>query len=99
MRKVVYHPLVPGEIRDLIGHYEGISPALGDRFWDEIIAAIEYARRFPERHHFDAIGVGLRRSNLRDFPIHFLFRVFPTHIRITVARHDRRDPSLGLRRR
>jgi plasmid stabilization system protein ParE len=99
MRKVVYHPHVPSEIRELLAYYEEANPDLGDRFWNEIISAIEYARRFPERHHFELIGVGLRRSNLKAFPIHILFRVFPTHIRITVARHDRRHPSFGVRRK
>jgi len=57
MRKVVYHPKVPSEVRKIIEHYNSISSALGDSFWFELAEAIEYAREFPERHHFDAQGV------------------------------------------
>jgi hypothetical protein len=73
MKKVVYHPKVPAEVRGFLEHYESISGDLGDSFWVELAEAIEYARNFPERHHFDRTG--RRRSNLKRFPIHFLFRV------------------------
>ena len=98
MRKIFYNPKVPVEVRELLEYYDGISRELGDRFWSELSAAIEYAGRHPERHHFDPLGLGLRRSNLKDFPIHFLFRVFPGHVRVTVVRHDLRRPSFGIRR-
>lgn len=96
MRRVVYHPKVPAEVRDFLEHYDGISANLGDSFWTELTEAIEYAREFPERHHFDRTG--RRRSNLKRFPIHFLFRVFPGIIRITAVRHHRQDPGYGARR-
>jgi plasmid stabilization system protein ParE len=99
MKNVVYHPRVPAEVRELLKYYDDINPELGDRFWQELYTAIDYAGQYPERHHFDLLGVGLRRSNLKDFPIHFLFRVFPAHIRVTVVRHDHRRPSFGIRRR
>jgi len=99
MNQIVYHPRVPAEVREILSYYEDVSSELGDRFWSELFAAIEYAGRYPERHHFDMLGVGLRRCNLKDFPIHFLFRVFPKHIRVTVVRHDHRRPEFGIRRK
>lgn len=72
MRTVVYHPKVPAEVREFLDHYDSISRDLGDSFWNELAEAIEYVRDFPERHHFDRTG--RRRSNLKRFPIHFLFR-------------------------
>ena len=96
MRHAVYHPKVPGEARQIVSDYEEISPQLGDEFWAELTDAIIYATEFPERHHFDASG--RRRSNLKRFPYHFLFRVFEDHIRITVIRHHSRDPQFGVRR-
>lgn len=97
MRLVVYHPQVPSEVRKVIEYFDGISPKLADEFWDELTEAIEYAREFPERHHFDPSG--FRRSNLKRFPYHFLFRVFPDYIRVTVVRHNRRHPGYGTRRK
>ena len=97
MREVVYHPKVPTEVRAFLKYYDEISPDLGDLFWKELIDAIEYAREYPERHHFDRTG--RRRSNLNRFPVHFLFRILPEMIRITAVRHDKQDPSYGLGRR
>lgn len=96
MRIITYHPNVPKEVRDVVAHYEGVSSKLADDFWDELLRAIDYAAAFPERHHFDASG--RRRSNLQRFPYHFLFRTFPDRIRVTVVRHDRRNPEFGSRR-
>jgi plasmid stabilization system protein ParE len=96
MNQVVYHPKVPAEVRSFLEHYESISGDLGDSFWVELTEAIENARNFPERHHFDRTG--RRRSNLKRFPIHFLFRVFPGFVRITAVRHNRQDPSYGTSR-
>ena len=97
MKEVVYHPRVPFEVREAIAYYDEISPKLADEFWDELAEAIDYARRFPEHHHLDPTG--MRRSNLKRFPYHFLFRLFPDRIRVTVVRHNRRHPGYGSRRR
>jgi plasmid stabilization system protein ParE len=97
MKEVVYHPKVPAEVRALLDHYDSISSDLGDSFWQELTEAIDYARNHPERHHFDRTG--RRRSDLKRFPIHFLFRILPGIIRITAVRHDKQDPSYGSTRR
>ena len=97
MRAVVYHPKVPAEVRAFLDHYDAISPDLGDSFWQELIEAIDSARDHPERHHFDRTG--RRRSNLKRFPIHFLFRILPGKIRVTAVRHDKQDPGYGSTRR
>jgi plasmid stabilization system protein ParE len=96
MRAVIYHPKVPAEARAFLAHYDAISTELGDSFWEELTEAIEYARTHPARHHFDRSG--RRRSNLKRFPIHILFRILPSAIRVTAIRHDRQDPSYGGRR-
>ena len=99
MKPAVYHPRVPSEARELVEYYDDISTELGNRFWRELIAAIEHAQEHPEMHHFDYLGVGLRRSNLKKFPVHFLFRVFPDKIRITVVKHHKQRPTYGIRRK
>jgi plasmid stabilization system protein ParE len=96
IRSVVYHPKVPKEVRAFIDHYESISQELGDSFWCELMEVIDYARDFPERHHFDRTG--RRRSNLKRFPVHILFRLFPDFIRITAVRHDHQNPEYAARR-
>lgn len=71
MRSVEYHPKAPKDANRLLEHYDSISQKLGDAFWAELLANIEGARSNPELHHFDATG--LRRSNLKRFPVYFLF--------------------------
>jgi plasmid stabilization system protein ParE len=96
MREVEYHPKVPAEVQAFLEYYEAISPKLGDAFWLELSEAIERARDYPERHHFDRTG--RRRSNLKRFPVHFLFRILPHSIRITAVRHERQAPGYGVKR-
>ena len=95
-RALLYHHAIQNEIRDILSHYEEISPKLADDFWEEFTTAAEYAREFPERHHFDPSG--RRRSNLSRFPYHFLFRMNAAQIKVTVVRHNSRSPRYGSRR-
>lgn len=97
MRFVEYHPSTPNDANKLLDHYDLISTDLGDAFWNELLGAIERARQDPELHHFDATG--LRRGNLKRFPVHFLFRVKEDSIRVIAIRHNRQKPSFGSKRR
>ena len=96
MKEVEYHPKAGADARTLVEFYEAVSKELADEFWEELLAAIAYAREFPERHHFDRTG--RRRGNLKRFPVHFLFRILPHAIRITAIRHDRQNPQHGAGR-
>ena len=96
MRTISYHPKVPSEVREILDYYESISTVLADDFWSELSETLDYARRFPTRHHFDPSG--RRRGNLSKFPYHCLFRVFDTSVRITAVRHNNRHPNYGIRR-
>ena len=95
-RDVLYHSAVQAEIREILDYYEGISARPADDFWEELINAFEYARSFPERHHFDSSG--RRRSNFSRFPYDFLFRTNISQIKVTVVRHNSRRSSYGSRR-
>lgn len=81
---VYYHPKVPKEVREIYEYYCGISEELGEDFGNKLITTIDYAAEFPESHHFD-LESKRRRSNLKRFPYHFLFRDFEDYIRITVV--------------
>jgi len=99
VKEVYFHPKAPSEARELFRYYESISPELAEEFWAELESAIAYASKYPQRNHFDRIGVGLRRSNLKRFPVHFLYKVFDDYIRIAVIKHDKRNHRLGLKRK
>jgi hypothetical protein len=95
-RGLRYHPSVQKELREILGFYSDISEQLADDFWNEFNEAVEYARQFPERHHFDASG--RRRNNLSRFPYHFLFRISSALVKVTVIKHNSRSPGYGTRR-
>jgi plasmid stabilization system protein ParE len=97
MRFVDYHPQTPDDANRLLKHYNSVSSDLGNSFWDELLQAIEQARESPEQHHFDATG--LRRGNLKRFPVHFLFRVKEDSIRVVAIRHNRQEPGFGSQRK
>ncbi|GAB5559846.1 MAG: hypothetical protein SynsKO_14930 [Synoicihabitans sp.] len=66
-REILFHTAVQRDIRNILEYYEAKSGSLADTLWTELTEAFEYARQFPERHHFDPSG--RRRSNLNGFPI------------------------------
>ncbi len=96
-REILYHIAIQKEIRDILGYYEGQSVQLANEFWEELNTAFDYARRYPERQHYDSSG--RRRVNLKRFPYHFLFKMSTTKIKVTVVKHNSRDPGYGTRRK
>ena len=94
---VVYHPAVQRDVAKILRHYDSINDHLGDEFWDELNALIEFAAANPQRFHFERPN--RRRANLKRFPYHFLFRETAGGIRIIVVRHHKQHPQHGLKRR
>ena len=97
--EIRFHPSAISDARKIYQYYSDISHELGDAFWHELEQFIEKARLHPTKNHFDLLGNDLRRSNLKKFPINFLYRILEGQIRITTVRHDKSKPSYGLRRK
>ena len=93
---VVYHPAVQDDVFKILKHYDAINDHLGDEFWDELNSLIQAAAKNPKRFHFERRD--RRRVNLKRFPFHFLFRETSEGIRITVVRHNKRNPAFGITR-
>ena len=91
--RVAYHPLVQRDVNAILRHYEAISPALGDEFWNELLRVITRIEENPDRSH--PADRGLRRVNLRRFPYHILFRRTAVRVRIVVLRHHDATPTRG----
>lgn len=94
--KVQYHPVVEQDIAEALKYYDEASPILGDEFKKELQYFINQAAANPGRFH--PVGSRFRRTNLRCFPYHFLYREIPEGIRITLVRHHRRHPDYGVER-
>lgn len=96
-REILFHSAIQREVREILDYYSEVSEQLADDFWSELTEAFEFARWFPEHHHFDPSG--RRRSNLKRFPYHFLFRANDSQVKVTVVKHNSRNPNFGTRRR
>ena len=94
--RVVYHPAVQRDVNSILRYYETVSSNLADEFWKELLHFVERLAENPGQSH--PAAQGLCRVNLRRFPYHILFRWSPTTIRIIVVRHNKRHPSVGLKR-
>jgi plasmid stabilization system protein ParE len=95
--KVILHPFVRRDLREVLDYYDGRSDRAGDWFFSEFQAAIEQIEIAPMRFH--QLDDQRRRCNLRKFPYHLVYEVAGDSIFITVLRHDKRNPNFGLRRK
>ena len=94
---LVLHPKVYSDIDEIMGYYERVATRqLADEFYAELRYYMQQAAERPES--FAIRERDLRRVNLQRFPYHFLFRVAGDVVRILVVRHDRRLPTVGIRR-
>jgi hypothetical protein len=94
--RLSFHPLVQKDINSILRRYDVISKKLGDQFFAELTSAFDFVLRNPQRGH--PAGSDLLRLNLKSFPFHFLYRVLPDRVRITIVKHHKRHPQLGVRR-
>lgn len=69
MKPARLHPEAVSELAAEAGYYEACSPGLGERFTQEIQAAIELASVFP------GVGVAYKFGTRRVFPKKFPFSV------------------------
>ena len=94
---LIIHPGVRRDVREVLDYYNGRSETAGDRFYQELMAALDTLTLHPERFHF--IGEQYRRYNFDKFPYHLIFDIQGDRVRLLVLRHHKRHPAFGLKRR
>ena len=95
--RLSFHPSVQRDLSSILRHYDAISTKLGDQFFAELTSAFDAVLRNPQRGH--VVDGTLRRLNLQTYPYHFLYRVLPGRVRVTIIKHNKRHPRVGTRRR
>ena len=96
--RIEYHPAVEKELEEIIKSYNDCSHRLGNEFVNEFERQIFNIASNP--FLWVEIEKGVRRALLRRFPYAVYFRVVNKGLlRITVVKHQRRHPKLGLQRR
>lgn len=95
--RIIRHPKLADDIRDVAEHYTEISERILAAFWSELDSVLASVQRNPRSHHLASCG--LRRANFRKFPYHLLYEVDEDVAYLVVLRHDRRHPDFGIDRR
>jgi len=86
------------DLRTALRYYDSAGGTrLGDRFFEEVEAALERVSKNPKRYHF--VADGLRRASLHSFPYHFVYEENEERIHFLVLRHNKQHPAFGLKRR
>jgi plasmid stabilization system protein ParE len=96
--RVEYHPAVEKELREIINYYNSCSAGLGSEFLNEFERQVLNIASNP--FLWMEVEKGVRRALLRRFPYTVYFRVVDIDVlRITVVKHQRRHPILGVKRK
>jgi plasmid stabilization system protein ParE len=94
--RIEYHPSVRRDVAEAMRRYKAVSEKLADDFKGELRRVIAMAGASP--HRFHSVKPGFHRANLERFPYHFIYREIPDGIRVTLVRHHRRHPDVGMER-
>jgi plasmid stabilization system protein ParE len=96
--KIEYHPAEEQELREIIKYYNECSPGLGNDFLNEFERQVIKIAAMP--YCWMSVRGDIRRSLMRRFPYAIYFRVVNKDVlRITVVKHQRRHPKLGMGRK
>jgi toxin ParE1/3/4 len=96
--RVEYHPAVEEELRDIIKYYNQSSTGLGFEFLDEFEKQVLKIASMPSL--WLTVQNNVQRSLMTRFPYVIYFRVINDNIlRVTIVKHERRHPKLGLKRK
>ena len=90
--RVRFHRRVQADLDAILEKYDEVSPELAEGFFGEFQPGLLKVAENPRFFHFDACG--LRRCNFD----HFLYDIRGDYARVWVIRHNRRNPSWGLKR-
>ncbi|MBN2824513.1 MAG: type II toxin-antitoxin system RelE/ParE family toxin [Campylobacterales bacterium] len=95
--QIEYHPKLENELREIINYYNRCSLGLGEEFLDEFESQIMKISGNP--YQWLVLKSTIRRSLMSRFPYVIYFRIVDENtLRITVVKHQKRHPKVGLHR-
>jgi plasmid stabilization system protein ParE len=94
--RVRFHRSVQTDLDEILERYREFSDSLAEEFFTEFQTGLFKVAENPRFFHFDTCG--LRRCNFDRFPYHFLYDVREDYVRVWVVRHNRRNPTWGVKR-
>lgn len=93
---IIFLPPADKEFEEAIIYYNDQLPGLGDQFYDEVIAAIKFIRKFPRG--WQKVGKYTRKCILKHFPYLILYVAEEDKIIITGIAHQHRHPDYYLKK-
>ena len=95
---IEHHPSIESELKDIINFDNKWSQGLGDEFIEEFNRQISLIALSPQQ--WVIIEDNIRRSMMRRFPFVIYFReIGGNTLRVTVVKHQRRQPNHGKDRK
>lgn len=97
--KLNFHPAVQKDVNRILAFYrkEG-GPALEARFYDHMMAVLEAIAEKAQRFSPYPPDRRFRRAFIKRFHHIIVFRMKGATPRITVIKHDKRHPRVGMSR-
>jgi len=83
--KVIFLPLAEKEFGEAVIYYNDQLRGLGDQFYDEVVASIEFIQKIPQG--WQKVGKHTRRCMLKRFPYLILYIIEMNKIIITAIVH------------
>ena len=96
MKPATYHPAALDELIQAAEYYELRVGSLGDRFLDEIAAAVADVSEAPDRWPYFLLNT--RRRLLESFPYVIVYLVDTEGVFILAVTHQRRKPGYWKKR-
>ena len=100
--EIEYHPAIEHELKEIVRYYNECSFGLGNEFLDEFEKQILKIADIPQQWMVvqkDIRRSDIRRSLMNKFSYVIYYRIVNTNlVRVTVIKHQRRHPKLGLNR-
>lgn len=98
--RLEFHPAVQNDFNAALDYYEAEGGThLADRFEEEVRSSIEAIKAGSARFPFYQKSDRFRRTRLKSFPYIIVYRENAAGVRVSVLKHERRHPRLGMARR
>ncbi len=97
MKPIVFHPDAAQEARDARDYYDGLRPGLGDKFREDLEAALARIQQNPQM--YAAEQGSIRVCPLHKFPYSVYYEEFVDRIWVAAVGHQRRRPGYWHGRR
>ena len=93
--RVELHPKADEEFAAQVEYYDRKQAGLGDRFYDEVMASLDWITENPE---LPRLRKNYRRLNLKVFPFYIAYVVEGDSIWVLAVAHGKRKPGYWRKR-